>query len=349
MINSDTIRNRLLAVIAVLLSVAALRSSYPVTMPLAVAGVVIAAIWPLKPWLERALPSSLSYVGTVLALLVILVTFIAAVYFATAQLVWAFTQKWEQFASTYQTVTSWAEQRGLSLGGQQGYDRLISFGQSLLSNAYTVFVYLGFIALLVMLGLPEVPAVRMKLQDIFDTSDRREMIGAIDEIADKIRKYLGVTTLTSLLTGVASGLWAFTIGLDLALVWGVLNFLLNYIPVVGNLIGIIPPSLYALLQFQNWTMPLLAFIGFSVIQIAISNFVYPLLQGRSLSLSPIAIIMAIAFWSWVWGIAGALIAVPLTVVLVIACDHFSSTRWVSVLLSNQKGAPGEPQGERSER
>jgi AI-2 transport protein TqsA len=336
----DAIRDRLLAIIAALLATAALRESYAVTMPLAVAVVVIAAIWPVKPWLDRALPSGLSYLGTVLVLVFILAGFVAAVYFSTAQVVWAFAQNWDQLERVLQATTAWADRWGLSLGGEAGYARLVGFGRTLLANAYTVFVYLGFIALLVILGLPEVPSLRRKIRDELDAADRRELIDAVDTIAGKIRQYLGVTTLTSLMTGIASAAWAFAMGLDLALVWGVLNFLLNYIPVVGNIIGIVPPSLYALIQFQDWTMPLIVFAGFSAIQIAISNFVYPMLQGRSLSLSPIAVIVALAFWSWVWGIAGALIAVPLTVALVIACEHFSSTRWVATLLSGRNGPDG---------
>jgi predicted PurR-regulated permease PerM len=132
--------------------------------------------------------------------------------------------------------------------------------------------------------------------------------------------------------------WALTVGLDLALVWGVLNFLLNFVPVVGNVIGIIPPSLYAIVQFQNLTMPLFVFFGFAVLQIAISNFVYPALQGRQLSLSPVAIIVALAFWSWLWGIAGALIAIPLTVAIVIISEHFPRTEWVARLLSTPRKA-----------
>ena len=84
-------------------------------------------------------------------------------------------------------------------------------------------------------------------------------------------------------------------------------------------------------------MAVVAFVGFSVIQVVISNFVYPTLQGRSLSLSPIAIVVALAFWGWVWGIAGGLIAVPLTVAIVIVCEHFESTRWVAVLVSSPQG------------
>lgn len=333
MAGDDTTRNRTLAVIAVVLVAFALRETYAVTMPLAAAAVVIAAIWPVRTWLNRMLPAALSYAGTVLALLVILSGFILAIYYASAQVVSAFTEQWSEFERLYQSATRWGDKVGLPLGGDEGYTRLIGFGRAVLANGYTVFVYLGFIALLVILGLPEVPALRTKLRTVFDAGERREVLAAVDEIAGKIRQGLGTTTVTSLLTGAASALWSVVLGLDLALVWGVLNFLLNYIPVIGNFIGIVPPSLYALLQFQNLTMPAIVLGGFVVIQVTISNFVYPMLAGRGLSLSPIAIIVGLSFWSWVWGIAGALIAVPLTSALVIVCEHFPSTRWIAVLLS----------------
>ncbi len=324
-----------------LLAIAALRVSYAVTMPLAVALVVIAAIWPVKPWLDRALPSSLSYVGTVLVLLLIFAGFMAAVYVSAAQVVRAFTKNWDQFQRIYAATAGAADRWGVPLGGAEGYARLVAFAQDVLANAYTVFVNLGFIALLVLLGLPQVPVLRRKMDKELAAADRREVIAAVSAIAVKVRQYLGITTVTSLLTGILSAAWAFAMGLDLALVWGVLNFLLNYIPVVGNIVGIVPPSLYALIQFGDWPAPLIVFVGFGVIQIAISNFVYPMLQGRSLPLSPLAIVVALAFWTWVWGIAGALVAVPLTVAIVIACDHFSGTRWLAAVLSGAAEEGGE--------
>ena len=337
MADTDSIRNRILAVITAVLVIAGLRASYAVTMPLAAAIIVIAAIWPVKPWLDRALPSKVSYLGTILVLLFISAGFIAAVYFSAAQVVRAFAQNQEQFANIYGSVTAWAAQWGFEeFGGLEGYNRLINFGQTLLANAYTVFVYLGLIAMLVILGLPEVPALRIKVHEALTATDRRELVDTVDEIAVKIRQYLGVTALTSVITGVASAVWAFTVGLELALVWGVLNFLLNFIPIIGNIIGIIPASLYAVIQFQSLTMSLIVFFGFAILQIVISNFVYPTLQGRSLSLSPVAILVALTFWGWVWGIAGALIAVPLTAALVIICEHFRSTEWVARLLSSPK-------------
>ena len=146
--DSVAIRNRMLAVITILFITAALRASYSVTMPLAASILVIAAIWPIKPWLDRALPSSLSYIGTTLVLLFIIVSFVAALYFSAAQVVRAFAQNWDKFEKSYQSVTQWGDRWGLTIGGREGYARLIGFGEDLLSNAYTVFVYLGFIAVI---------------------------------------------------------------------------------------------------------------------------------------------------------------------------------------------------------
>jgi len=331
----DKLITRLLAVIAGLLVVAALKWSYPVTMPLAAAVFVVAAVWPVKLGLDRYLPSWLSYTGTILLLLLVFAAFVSAVYFSMSQVVQTLVDRQVQFEQLYSGFAGWAEEKGLPvvLEGAAGYARLVSLAQTVLSSTYTVLVYLGSIAILVLLGLPEVPAFQRKIRDHFDAADRREVLDAVEETAGKFRSYIGVSVLTSLLTGVASGLLAAAIGLDLAVTWGVLNFLLNFIPVVGNIIGIIPPTIYAVLQFQDWTMPLVVFLSYAVMQLAISNLIYPWLQGQGLSLSPVVIVLALAFWGWIWGIAGVLLAVPLTAALAIAFAHFRGTEWIAKLLS----------------
>lgn len=332
---SDSIRTRSLVVIGTVLVIAALRASYPVTMPVAIAALAIAAAWPVKLWLGRWLPEWLSYLGTIVLLLAVLAAFVAAVYFSVAQIVQAFAENGGRLAHAWRPVESWLAQWGLSFNAVQGHRRLIAFGQSLLGNTYTILVYLGFIVLLVIFGLPQVPASRSKIQAELSARNRHELIEAVDAIAGKIRGYIAVTTATSILTGVVCAAWALATGLDLALVWGALNFLLNYIPIIGNAVGTVLPVLYAAIQFQNWTMPAIVFAGFAVIQIGVSNFLYPFLQGRSMALSPFAVIVALAVWTWIWGIAGALIAIPLTVTLTVICGHFPATRWIAVLLSGK--------------
>lgn len=222
---------------------------------------------------------------------------------------------------------------GIPLRGSTDGQWLVSTLRTLAASIYQFATYTGFIGILVVLGLPEVPRLRRKLRNELEARQRGEIIDVVSSLSHQVRAYVGTTFATSLLTGVASGVWALATGLDLALVWGVLNFLLNFVPVIGNIIGIIPPTLYAVVQFGGIGMPLLIFGGYAALQIAISNFVYPVLQGRQLSLSPLTIIVAMTFWSWVWGIAGALIAVPLTAAMVITCSHFARTRWIATLLS----------------
>ena len=331
-----TRRNRLLMVLAVILCVAALRWSYPVSMPLVVAVFIIAAAWPIKPWLEQQLPSSLSYVGTVLALFLILAGFFAVIYFAIAQVTQAVMEDQGRFRALYETYASWAEKRGLPVpGGDGGYDRLVAIAEALFWRVYTVLGYLGVIAFLVILGLPEVPTLTEKFREQLQWDENRELLEAVEQIADRCREYIGVTVLTSLITGVASGLWALVIGLELALMWGVLNFLLNFVPVIGNIIGIIPPVLYAVIQFEGWTMPVIVFAGFAALQITISNVIFPMLQGSRMALPPVAIIIALLFWGWMWGIVGALLAVPLTAAIIIVCQHFKSTEWVARFLARE--------------
>lgn len=337
MAEPQAVRNRLLAVIAFILVVAALRRGYPVIMPLVVAVFIVAAAWPIKPWLERALPSTLSYAGTVFALFFILACIIAVVYFALAQIALTFGQNQEQFRDLYGTYETWMESRGLPvLGGEGGYERLAAVAQIVFWQAYSFLAYLGFIAILVIMGLPEVPALATKFRDQLNAGENRELVDTVEQITEKFRRYIGMTVLTSLITGVASGAFSFAVGLDLALMWGLLNFLLNFIPVIGNIIGIIPPTLYALIQFGGWTMPIVVFAGFALLQITISNFIYPMLQGRGMAMPPVAIIVALLFWGWVWGIAGALLAVPLTAALIIVCQHFRSTQGFARLLSREE-------------
>ena len=326
-------RNQVLTLIAFVLAVAALRASYPVTMPILFAGVIVAALWPLKLWLDRSLPSWLSYVLTILALLAVLGGFAASVYLSVGQVVSVIGAQWPKFEGLYASMAECASQWGVPLNGVADRARVIGFVQMLASRVYSVATYAGFIGLLVVLGLPEVPRMQSKMTDELDGGTRSELRITAVRISEQVRRYFGTTLATSILTGVASALWALVTGLDLALVWGLLNFLLNFIPVIGNIIGIIPPVLYAFLQFGGLGMPLLVFAGFAALQIAISNFVYPILQGRQLALSPLAIIIAMTFWSWVWGIAGALIAVPLTATTVIVCGQFDRSRWIAKLLS----------------
>ncbi|MFV0923792.1 AI-2E family transporter [Sphingomonas parapaucimobilis] len=329
----DRYRNRMLTIIAAILLIGALRAGFAVIMPIAFAAIIVAALWPLKRWLARYMPSWIAYTLTLLSLIAVLVAFAAAVYLSIGQVIGAMSAQWAGLEKVYTRLAAWAADRGVPIAGTINRQRITGALQMLASGAYAFVTYVGFIGIVVMLGLPEVPRLRRRLYEMCEGGARRDMLEVSEEISGQVRRYLGTTLATSILTGVASALWSWITGLELALVWGILNFLLNFVPVIGNIVGIVPPVLFAFVQFGGWQMPALVFVGFVILQMTISNVVYPLLQGKQLSLSPLAIIIAMTFWSWVWGIAGALIAVPLTAAIVIICGQFDRSRWIAKLLS----------------
>lgn len=330
----DRYRNRMLTIIAAILLIAALQAGFAVIMPIAFAAIIVAALWPLKRWLGRYMPSWLAYTLTLLSLIAILAAFAAAVYLSIGQVIGAMSAQWAGLEKGYARLAAWAADRGVPIAGTINRQRIVAMLQMLASGAYAFVTYVGFIGIVVMLGLPEVPRLRRRLYEMFEGGARRDMLEVGEEISSQVRRYLGTTLATSILTGVASALWSWMTGLELALVWGILNFLLNFVPVIGNIVGIVPPVIFAFIQFGGWQMPALVFAGFVVLQLTISNVVYPILQGKQLSLSPLAIIVAMTFWSWVWGIAGALIAVPLTAAIAIVCSQFERSRWIAKLLSS---------------
>ncbi|MGF1553613.1 MAG: AI-2E family transporter [Paracoccaceae bacterium] len=325
-----TTRNRLLAVLVVVAVVASLRASYPVSMPIAATVFVIAAVWPIKPFLDRLLPGPLSETLTLLVLAVLSASVILGVYLALLNLVETFSGRQEEFSALGERYQRLAERYSLpDLDTQASYERFVSLAHSIAGTAYSALGYVGLITILVILGLPEVANLRQRLAARFSEESRDAIGESVLLIAQHFRSYLMVTVITSALTGLASFGWSRAMGLDLAATWGLLNFLLNFVPVVGNLIGIVPPTLYALVQFDDPRTALLVLGGFIAIQVTISNFVYPFLQGKGLALPSVAIVASLTFWSWVWGIAGALLAVPLTSALIVVLGRFESTAWAA--------------------
>jgi AI-2 transport protein TqsA len=332
----NAVRDRLLAIIAGVLVVAALKWSYPVAMPVAAAALIVAAAWPIWKALRRVMPAAASYTCTVLVLLGVGAAFLLALYVSVAELVGALAQRQERFVQLYARYARWADEYGLPLlGAEAGYDGLLAAAQMVLAETYTITAYIGLVAILVLFGLPEVPHFVARISARTDRVEQYAVFGTLADISRRIRSYIRVTIATSLITGLASAGWAAAMGLELALLWGILNFLLNFVPVVGNIAGILPPALYAVLQFDRWQDAAIVFAGYAVLQVTISNLVYPWLQGRGLALSPAAIVLALVFWSWMWGIAGALMAVPLTVACVVTSGRFRATEWVAALLSRR--------------
>jgi AI-2 transport protein TqsA len=159
--------------------------------------------------------------------------------------------------------------------------------------------------------------------------------GIYKEMDASIRRYLTVKVLMSVVTGVAVGGILAVIGLDLAPVFGVLAFLLNFIPSVGSLIATFLPLPLALVQFDTATPVVLVVLIPGVIQVLIGNALEPKLLGSSLNLHPITILLSLVFWGMLWGVAGMVLAAPITAILKIIFDRIEYTRPLGALLAGK--------------
>lgn len=156
------------------------------------------------------------------------------------------------------------------------------------------------------------------------------MIGRIDK---DIRMYIGIKTAMSLITGILSYIILRIVGLDFASFWAFTIFLFNFIPTVGSIVATIIPSLLALVQFENFQPFIIVFIGITAIQQLIGNFLDPRLMGDRLNLSPLVILLSLALWSCIWGIAGMFFCVPITSIVMLILSHFPQCNIIAVLLS----------------
>ena len=194
-------------------------------------------------------------------------------------------------------------------------------------NFVLILIYIIFL-------LIEQGTFSKKLAALRLTNERKERLRAVlNDINLAVQTYLTVKFLTSLATGVLSYAVLEIIGVDFALFWGFLIFLLNFIPTIGSIIATAFPALVALVQFDSLSPFVLVLITVISIQLFIGSFLEPRLMGNSLNISPLVIILSLVIWGYIWGVAGMLLCVPLTVILILIFAQFPSTRSIAVLLS----------------
>ena len=174
-----------------------------------------------------------------------------------------------------------------------------------------------------------------KLRALLGDPGRAERLHRLlARIAAQIEGYLWVKTLTSLLAGAVSFAIMWAVGVDFAAFWALMIFLLNFIPIIGALLGVTFPSLLALVQFETIGPFLVTSLALGGAQFVVSNLIEPRLMGRKLHLSPLVIILSLAFWGGLWGVVGMILCVPIMVILMIICGHFRPTRPIAIMLSS---------------
>lgn len=147
-----------------------------------------------------------------------------------------------------------------------------------------------------------------------------------------MQKYLGIKTLVSLVTGVIATVILLIFNVEFALLWGLLTFLLNYIPQIGSAAATIPPILLCIFQHGSIIPALWVAILLLTTQMTMGNIVEPRLMGSSLHMSPLVVILSLIFWGFIWGPAGMVLAVPISASIQIICSNIDSLRPISLFM-----------------
>ena len=160
----------------------------------------------------------------------------------------------------------------------------------------------------------------------------RKIISAISE---QVSQYLGTLALISFVTGVCAWLVLTILGVRLAAGWGVLTFLLNFIPTVGSIIATIPPVVMAVIQFSPGLFrPFLVLVLLTAIQLAIGNVITPKVMGDKLGVSPVMILLSLLLWGMIWGIPGALLSTPIMSIIKIVCENIPVLHSIAILIGS---------------
>jgi AI-2 transport protein TqsA len=332
----------------VILVAAALYLARSVFAPMAFALFIIAIVWPLQKALQARLPKLLALAASILATIIIIIALASMIVWGFGRVARYVVNDAPRLQLLYSQSASWLEGHGIVVAGlwaeHFNVGWLIRLTQQISARINNTLSFSLVVLIYVLLGLLEVDTAAWKLREMSKVAAGRVLLAGSSETAAKLRKYMLVRSLMSLMTGILVWGFASVAGLQLATEWGVIAFVLNYIPFIGPLVATVFPTLFAIAQFQSWQMAIIVFAGLNLIQFLAGSYLEPRIAGRFLSISPFVVLFAVLFWSFLWGIAGAFIGVPIVIATLTFCKQHPSSRWLAEML----GGPPAHETERLE-
>lgn len=328
----------LVAFAAFVIGVAGMRAAADMLVPFLMAMFIAIIAAPPMQWLvARKVPKSLALF---LVLLLTILTIAALTIFVGSSIT-NFTKALPEYKSSLSVEMNQISQ----LLARYGIDAPSVLLQQYLNPAKamdlvsTLFSGLGnvltnsiLILLTVAFILAEVSSFPHKFHAAFANGSHYKR--GIDDFLQNIKKYVAIKTLMSALTGLLAFLWLAIIQVDYAFLWGLLAFLLNYVPNIGSILAAVPAVILAFLQLGGWEAGLTVLV-YTLINMGIGNILEPRYMGKGLGLSTLVVFVSLIFWGWVFGAVGMLLSVPLTMVAKIALASNPSTRWLAVLLDSE--------------
>ena len=328
-----------LGVVAFAAAVWLLREISAVAMPTFFALLLALSVWPLVRWVHERTPRSLKWLGAVTGLLLvvlILLVFLTGLGLAMRQV---YELVRELGPELRQTLNSLPLPDILFDGPDADSDALLS-RSGLASGALTALGITAstaggivVILFLMLLMLTEAENWHRKTVELSGERGENRWREIARSVGAKFRAYFTTRFLLGSITAVLYVSWLAVFGVDYLLLWGILAVLLNFVPTIGSIVAGTLPVLYALVTRDIATAAIVAG-GLLVIEQVMGNFVDPRVMGHRLATSPLVVLVSLLFWSILWGIPGALLAVPLTVLITMVAAHFEQLKPVALLLTD---------------
>jgi AI-2 transport protein TqsA len=334
-------------IIAVVVLAAAATQASTVFAPLALALFIMAIVWPLQQRLQSRLPKLLALAVTMLVTIVVCLAVASLAIWGFGRVGRSLVADTARYQALYGSVVTWLDGHGVSIAGlwaeHFNVAWLLRATQYVTGRVNTTFSFWLITLIYVILGLLEVDDMRRKVEALDNREAARVIRDGTTATAARFRKYILVRTQMSAVTGLLVGVFAWITGLPFAIEWGVIAFTLNYIPLIGPFIATLFPTLLAMTQFDSWQAVLGVFACLNIIQFVVGSYVEPRVSGTMLSISPLIVLFAIFFWTFLWGLFGTFIGVPITLAILTFCAEHPSSRWLADLL----GGPAQTKRDKS--
>jgi AI-2 transport protein TqsA len=314
--------------------------------PVVFAIFIIALVWPMQRAFQSRMPKPLALFVTILVTLTAIIALSSLVVWGVGAIADWIGQNLARIKTAFESTTQWLEEHDIfvvALATEHFNTAwLVGLLQAAALRANIIVGFALLVFIYVVMGLGEIAGLHKKIAALNSEATSRRLLLASEQTANKFRKYMLVRTIASVATGLLVWAFALAIGLDLATPWGVLAFALNYLPYIGPLIVTVLPPLFAFVQFGSGDMAIFVLLGLIAIQFTIGSYVEPIFSGSALAISPFVVVFAVLLWTFLWGVPGAFIGVPIAIAFLTFCDNFPSTRKIAALLSGD--APKESDG-----
>jgi AI-2 transport protein TqsA len=295
------------------------------------------------PWVRKNIPIWLQSMTAFLIITLVIAAILNMIYYNVSILY----ESVDQYLANFQIVLLKLNKTfGIDVATQvNGYlDKLdfnalagstIDYMTSLFGNGFLLIIYVVFL-------LVEESIFPLKLKAFYPAEEEQEKKQELFYKMDQnIGRYLRLKTLVSFITGAFSYVALLLFGVEAALFWAFLIFILNFIPTVGSLIATLFPALFAVLQMADLAPFIYILVSVGAVQVIVGNIIEPKLMGTSLNMSALVVILSLTIWGAMWGVMGMILSVPITVMMIIVFEEIPSLRFIAIVLS-EKGQLSKP-------